>query len=916
MPSSEKKVSGKKSLGNDKKSKKSSAFQRRNSDVVKRKFVRPCAFVALFLIGLFAAAALFSFTKNQDFLFKENLLKSFVVSGTPTERNPFGLLGASFSVLLFNLLGIAAFFFPAFLFLFAFYMLRTANSRIFYAWKILLCFVVLFSGAIFLSTIPNEFYADESAGTLNFTPNGSGGGLIGKFLSEIFKGSFGEIGTALIALLIYISALFALIFSSPIKTLKNFFIKIFRKIRERQEAKKLEKMSSFEEREKRRIEATIAIQGERNSANSDFAMGENAPVADEIFAQNGNLGNANEADPLEKIEVDETAISDVGAPVLKNLDEENLVPAEENFDVPAEEIPSEIAVPAEENSVVPEEEKIVPEEKIPAETIKVVNAETLEKADEDDLLTKRGKYIFPPLDLLSVPPPAANQQEDYEARGQEIIRALAEFNCSATMSTAQVGPTITRYEIRPGAGVKAERILNLQNNIAMALRATSARLAPVPENGTIGIEVPNRKMQSVPIRELLESKAWNENKMEIPAVLGKDVTGKPVLIDLAKMPHGLIAGSSGSGKSVCLNGIITSILYHSSPEEVRLVMVDPKVVELRVYNDAPHMLIPVITDMKRAPGALKWLIDEMERRYQLLEEAGVRNIIGFNAKIEKDKAEAQRLALLAANSENTNAFEGAQNSSLGNDEFTKNISVPRDDGVLNEIRGKKRMSYIVCIIDEFADIMAQNAAEIETGVARLTAKARAAGIHLILATQRPDAKTVTGLIKANLGTRIALRVTSGTNSRIILDEVGAETLIGKGDMLVLGPGSPFPQRAQGVWVSEEEIEKVVQFLAEENGKPKYADDVTTAIDNYAAAQEEVPESDDPVDENDEEAMLKKAFDVIFVTKKASISHLQLKMKIGYGRAARLMSELEDRGYVGPQAAAAKSRDILRDRWEG
>ena len=549
---------------------------------------------------------------------------------------------------------------------------------------------------------------------------------------------------------------------------------------------------------------------------------------------------------------------------------------------------------------------------VPAGTLKIVAAETLERADDVEPVSARGDYVFPPLDLLAAP--SANepeQDEDYEARGQIIINELANFKCPATLSSAQVGPTITRYEIKPGAGVKAERVLNLQNNVAMALQAQSARLASVPEHGTIGIEVPNKRPKSVLIREVLESKAWHENRMEIPAVLGKDVTGRPVLMDLAKMPHGLIAGSSGSGKSVCLNGIITSILYHSSPEEVRLVMVDPKVVELKVYNDAPHMLIPVITDMKRAPGALKWLIDEMERRYQLLEEAGVRNIVGYNAKIEKDKAEAARLAELAAASENEDAFTGVQNLSPENsaeeNAVPADVSVPRDEGVLDELRGRKKMSYIVCIIDEFADIMAQNAAEIETGVARLTAKARAAGIHLILATQRPDAKTVTGLIKANLGTRIALRVTSGTNSRIILDEVGAETLIGKGDMLVLGPGSPFPQRAQGVWVSEEEIENIVKFLAEKNGKPKYADDVSSAIDSYAAEGEDDAGGNGVSDSRDE--LVGKAWDVIRTTKRASISNLQRKLGIGYNRAAKIIDILEEQGKVGPDMGPNKPREI-------
>ncbi|MCD8283811.1 MAG: DNA translocase FtsK [Opitutae bacterium] len=946
----------------DKKSRKNSAQQMRDPGIPDKSAKRIYAFVIFFLLGIFALASLLSFTEYQKIFFSESLLEDFVRQGKLTEQNSCGAVGATFATIAFNFLGFAAYLLPVFFFLFAYYMLRAATKNISLLWKTVLCFLALCSGTILLCALPDGFYgslAPDGVSALSSIPRGPGG-MLGKFLSNLIGIAFGVAGTATLAIIVYFASVFALLVSSPLQTIRGFFSKVDRSLRERSEAKQLEKLQSEKERERRRIEAIEVLQAERNESASGVFMNKDAPVAlvDPPHSDTGEDSQEENPDPFAEVKVDKDAVALYDAPVLKDLDaEENSVAVmtenenenpDKDWDPKAdientigvlkplsddEPEPPAITEATPENVEAKEPEKApeppaepaaatapAPEENpAPAATpLKVVSAEMLERANEADIPAARGSYVFPPIDLLAEPAPAEDQAEDYEARGQEIIRALAEFRCPAEMSSAQVGPTITRYEIKPGAGVKAERILNLQNNVAMALRATSARLAPVPENGTIGIEVPNRKMQSVPIREVLESKAWHENKMEIPAVLGKDVTGKPVLIDLAKMPHGLIAGSSGSGKSVCLNGIITSILYHASPEEVRLVMVDPKVVELRVYNDAPHMLIPVITDMKRAPGALKWLIDEMERRYLLLEEAGVRNIVGFNAKIERDREEAARLAELAANSDNGNAFAGVQGEAgTAPTPAPQQISVPRDEGVLDEIRGKRKMSYIVCIIDEFADIMAQNAAEIETGVARLTAKARAAGIHLILATQRPDAKTVTGLIKANLGTRIALRVTSGTNSRIILDEVGAETLIGKGDMLILGPGSPFPQRAQGVWVSEEEIEKIVQFLAEKNGKPKYAEDVNSKIDSYAAADDDDGDSDDaPADDNDEESLLRRSFELIQASKRASISYLQLKLKIGYGKAARIMDELEERGYVGESLGASKPREILRDKWEG
>lgn len=883
------------------------------TEVDSEKFnstTRPFLLILFAVLGALLAMALFDFNNQQDFFGSEGVLSSFAVNSPLSDENLTGKIGATISVLAFNYLGLSAFMLPVFLFLFAFYMARF-RADISLKWKTLLMILTLCAGATLLEILPADLIGyDPEFGESAYMPSRTGpGGALGKNLfNNFFHPYVGTAGSALILTPIYFFCVLGLLVSAPQKTIARAVNAIVDAVK-----KHFENRRHLKDIQKRLRDAQAKAYSDaqarvlKNNETPDAPATENS--ADEksssenetLAPVNGEPENFSEtetdSDDFSNVSVDDNAIPETTAPVLEKLEPgATLTPID--FETKNE------------DADAPENSSLEKTPDAPAGELKVVAAETLERADEGDVPATRGDYVFPPIDLLAEPKPGANDPaEDYQARGQEIIAALAQFDCPATLVSAKVGPTITRYEIKPGNGVRAGRILNLQSEVAMALRAKSARLAPVTENGTIGIEVPNRVAKSVPIREVLESKAWHENKMEIPAVLGKDVTGKPVLVDLAKMPHGLIAGSSGSGKSVCLNGIITSILYHASPEDVRLVMVDPKVVELKVYNDAPHMLIPVITDMKRAPGALKWLIAEMERRYLLLEEAGVRNIVGYNAKIEKDKAEAARLAELAANSENTNAFAGAQENvaAPAAESVPENISVPRDEGVLDELRGKKKMAYIVCIIDEFADIMAQNAAEIETGVARLTAKARAAGIHLILATQRPDAKTVTGLIKANLGTRIALRVTSGTNSRIILDEVGAETLIGKGDMLVLGPGSPDPQRAQGVWVSEEEIENIVHFLAEKNGKPKYADDVTRAIDNYAAEGDESAGGDAAGASGDD--IVAQAWEIIRASQKASISYIQRRLGIGYNRAANIIEELERQGKIGPDRGPNKPREI-------
>ena len=460
---------------------------------------------------------------------------------------------------------------------------------------------------------------------------------------------------------------------------------------------------------------------------------------------------------------------------------------------------------------------------------------------------------------------------------------------------AYSGPVITRYEVKPATGVKISRIANLEYDITAGIKAEKVRIiAPVPGRGTVGIEVPNKHRLNVTMREVLQSKQWRDNKFEIPIALGKDATGVPIVANLKKMTHALIAGSTNSGKSVCINTIIISFLYKMTPQDLRLIMIDPKMVELQGYNSIPHMLIPVVSDVKKAAAALNWLTSEMMRRYQIFNKAGVRNIDGFNAKILKDKEQMERaeeeFADLTAEER-----QAALATSAESDPNADNIELPEE-----------KLPYIVCIIDELADLMSVVGKEVEHYIARITQLARAAGIHMIIATQRPDVKVVTGLIKNNLPTRIAFKVTSQIDSRTILDRKGAEALIGWGDMLFLNNGTSDPVRAQGAFLSDAEIEAIVDSL-KVNGEPQYAEDVQSQIDK--ATEEDDGDGDDGGKFGD--PMIAKAVGVIRESNKTSISYLQRQLGIGYNRAAKIIEELEDRGLIGPDKGQGQ-RDIFLD----
>jgi S-DNA-T family DNA segregation ATPase FtsK/SpoIIIE len=511
-----------------------------------------------------------------------------------------------------------------------------------------------------------------------------------------------------------------------------------------------------------------------------------------------------------------------------------------------------------------------------------------------------GNYRLPPMDFLQMPDMTVRPTETKEelmANATLMKNTLAQFDIEVAMGDITKGPTITRYELHPAPGVKLEKITALTNNIAAALKAERIHiLAPVPGKSSVGIEVPNLIKTKVIMRDLLESPEWQNSKARLPLALGKDVYGTPVISDLAEMPHVLIAGSTGSGKSVCINSIVASLLYKFSPDQLRFVMIDPKVVELQQYNALPHLVVPVVTDPKKVILALRWVVNEMEKRYQIFARVGVRNIKSFNER-PKDKPLPPKEPELPLMSKREKVEPGSDGFAVQLDE---EIIVPREEDIVIP----EKLSYIVVIIDELADLMLVAPADVEMAIARITQMARAAGIHCIVATQRPSVDVITGVIKANIPARIAFQVASRVDSRTILDAMGADKLLGKGDMLYLPPGSAKLIRAQGVLITDHEIQSVVDFIAQQ-GKPSYEMEI------HQQLQKPVSMGVEESGCGEDEAIIEQCIEVIRSEQKASVSLLQRRLKLGYGRAARIMDELENRGIVGP-SKGAEPRDILID----
>ena len=502
------------------------------------------------------------------------------------------------------------------------------------------------------------------------------------------------------------------------------------------------------------------------------------------------------------------------------------------------------------------------------EQLKIKKVEETAEENFDDEEVK--PYILPSLDCLNLPKNnnTAGFENELKQNANKLVETLKSFGVETRIVDIARGPSVTRYEIQPAAGVKISKITNLSDDIALNLAASGVRIeAPIPNKAAVGIEIPNKNRQSVTLREVIDTSAYKNAKSKLTVALGKDITGEFVYSDLVKMPHLLIAGTTGSGKSVCLNSMIVSILYNASPDEVKLLMIDPKQVEFTIYNGIPHLLVPVVSDPRKASGALAWAVTEMLTRYKTFSENAVRDISGYNS--------------------------------------------------ICESQGKKKMPQIVIFIDELSDLMMAAPNEVEDSICRLAQMARAAGMHLVIATQRPSVDVITGIIKANIPSRISLSVSSQVDSRTIIDSVGAEKLLGNGDMLYYPVGIPKPIRVQGCYLSDKEVENVVTFIKNQE-QSVYDDDVMKEIDRQAAntggKKKDVssPETDEdsPADE-----MLPKAIEAVIEAQSASTTLLQRKLKLGYARAARIIDELESRGIIGPYEGA-KPRKVLisKQQW--
>ena len=501
---------------------------------------------------------------------------------------------------------------------------------------------------------------------------------------------------------------------------------------------------------------------------------------------------------------------------------------------------------------------------VAAETAAITSAIESENADHS-------AYQLPPVSFLRAgKKDQTDATEEIRFNRDRLNTALSSFGVNATIRDVTRGPTVTRYDLELEAGVKLNKITNLSGDLALALGVENVRIAPIPDKiSTVGIEVPNKIVSAVCLRDIIDSPAFRNAKSKLSFAVGKDIGGNCIIGNIAKLPHMLIAGTTGSGKSVCMNSLILSLLYKATPDEVRLIMIDPKMVELGIYNGIPHLFIPVVTDPKKAAGALQWAVVEMLKRYRLFSEAQVRDLASYNA-LQKNEPDGQTLP------------------------------------------------QVVIVIDELADLMLCAAKEVEESICRVAQMGRAAGMHLIIATQRPSADVITGLMKANIPSRIAFAVSSSLESRIILDTSGAEKLIGMGDMLYAPIGTGKPLRVQGSYVSDEEREEVVRFI-KQNSEAQYSDDIIAQIEKSAAEADKksgpAPETDKPA-KSDYDELLPQAVDVILETKQASVSMLQRRLKLGYSRAARMVDQMEEMGIVGP-FEGSKPRKILitKQQWQ-
>ena len=756
-----------------------------------------------------------------------------------------GVVGAKLNEILGGMMGIIQYVLPIGIFAIAIKIACDENDGL--SSKIIQYIIFIISIAVLMSTFEistgalttNKELSEVVKDAYSLGASGTGGGAIGAVIAVPLVNLLGEIGAIILSIGIAVILLVFMFGINLSDIINDYMDKRLDKKEEKQELRRQRKEEEQESREERRKqreerakERAMALQAQETATATD------------------------EMDNQIKINFGGRIVEDGEPKKLKkyNHDNDNLIP-----------------LTKETKGILKQQEKMDPEviennlfkteeEKKEDKTKEVLQLEHAMEVEDEN-------YEYPPLELLSKPSKKAIKggAKMLTDTATKLQKTLYSFGVSAKVENVSVGPAITRYELKPAEGVRVSKIANLADDIALNLAAETIRIeAPIPGKQAVGIEVPNKEKESVHLREVLESDEFKNNKSKLTVALGRDVAGEIELADIAKMPHVLIAGATGSGKSVCINTIISSIIYNAKPSEVKLVMVDPKVVELSVYNGIPHLLIPVVTDPKKAAGALAWAVQEMDDRYNKFATKGVRDLKGYNKAIEK---------------------EG----------------------------GVAKLPQIVIIVDELADLMMVAAKDVEEAICRLAQKARAAGMHLVIATQRPSVDVITGLIKANIPSRIAFAVSSQVDSRTILDTVGAEKLLGKGDMLYFPSGAPKPLRVQGAFVSDEEVEKIVAFI-KKNGTAKYSEDILESIENNNKSDKELAQEQSEEDEVD--PFLNDAIETVVETGQASTSFIQRRFKVGYARAGRIIDQMEERGIISGYQGS-KPREVLmsKERWE-
>lgn len=800
-----------------------------------------------------------------------------------------GIVGNAISSFLFGAMGLLAYIFPVLLFIGAAFLLSNKSNRLAYkkvlagaAFFIFLCGLVqlLTEGYMQSTTLMDYYHLCSDYRT--------GGGVIGGAICISTTSAFGVVGGYVIIVLVLLVSLIIItqrsffeFFYQLIDSFLGFIKGRHEEYMEGQPERELKKELREKQRQKLKEEkrAQHIRELEKALAEED-ALDEEEFSEEEIkpqkqkkkrgFLEGTKLIPDKEEEKEDAPEKEEDTESVDVKPVGQGEMEFRIHRSEPQPAEEPEEEWEEDGNPKSEISAEPEYQEAVSAPKQASKNSKSSQAEieTGIKNIQHEIDSREPKekkaYQFPPLKLLKRGDGKAQGDSDAHLRktAKKLQDTLHNFGVNVTVTNVSCGPTVTRYELQPEQGVKVSKIVGLADDIKLNLAAADVRIeAPIPGKAAVGIEVPNKENSAVMLRDLLQSEEFKNAKSKLSFAAGKDIAGKPVVTDIAKMPHLLIAGATGSGKSVCINTLIISILYKATPDEVKLIMIDPKVVELSVYNGIPHLFIPVVADPKKAAGALNWAVSEMSSRYNTFAEYGVRNLGEYNRKIEK-------------------------------------MTIPEGE------EKPEKMPQIVIIVDELADLMMVAPGEVEDAICRLAQLARAAGIHLIIATQRPSVNVITGLIKANMPSRIAFSVSSGVDSRTILDMNGAEKLLGKGDMLFYPQGYQKPARLQGAFVSDEEVSSVVGFLTDKNPKPEYDAQIEKQVNTAGISAMGAPGGGD-----DRDIYFEEAGKFIIEKEKASIGMLQRMFKIGFNRAARIMDQLSDAGVVGPEEGT-KPRKVL------